>query len=230
MFLVPTMHIDLTYFKMISKRLNETFRFTFGHIWNKMISVNDDHEMTNEDNEEVNRNLKSQMDAFFSQINKRLKISSLFNTYKSEHEATANKLNTFNNVQIFTEMRSKLIDQIPFYDLPFDLKCDLDSALNDLEAQEFVDLENIYYKNRRQFLINGCCIFYKDYLIGTHLNDELTRSVYYYAEHYDLFNMIRRGNSGQFHIWKEISLGLNKHDQQRNDRYFLVLVGYVSYN
>ncbi len=215
---------------MISKRLNETFRFTFGHIWDEMISANDGLEMTNEDNQEVNRNLKSQMDAFFSQINKRLKICSLFNTYKSEHEATSNKLNAFNNVEIFTEMRSKLIDKIPFYDLPFDLKCDLDSALNDLEAQEFVDLDNIYYKHRRQFLINGCCIFYKDYLIATHLNDELTRSVYYYAEHYDLFNMIRRGNSGQFHIWKEISLELNKQDPQSSDRYFLVLVGYVSHD
>ena len=38
------------------------------------------------------------------------------------------------------EIRSKFINSMPYLDLPFEMKCDLDATLSDIEAQEFVDL------------------------------------------------------------------------------------------
>ena len=179
-FIVPSEQIDVNYFKTISANLNRTFKFTFGNVIDRILSdefenSNLNNYFNNPLNEPDIKKLRVQFDDFFGQINQRLFISSLFNLYNTIHNKTFNvnlinnqqqqqhlsKLSNLDRFNFLIEMRDKFINSIPYLDLPYNIKCDLDSAMIDVEAQEFIDLENNYYKNRRQFNIIGSCLFYK---------------------------------------------------------------------
>lgn len=183
--IVPSEKIDLEYFKVVSKNVNDTFRFTFGSSINKMIYRKiSDYDLTEgsqlqqnyEKREEIVM-IKSQLDKFFTQINKRLCESTQFELFNNRlDDAKQNMISNSsslkstpdsrllayaNRLNIYNEMRTKFLNSYPYYDLPFNIKTDLDSALVNLEAQEFVDLENTSYKNRRLFSVQGSCLFFK---------------------------------------------------------------------
>ena len=162
-FLVPADKIELDYFKVVSKSLNETFKFTFGDMINKILLTDDAtsnfdlnlfNYFNNLNNEDDIKRIRTQFDNFFSQLNQRLIVSSLFNLYNSIHNKCSNinlinniqqkeqlsKLSNLNRFNFLIEMRTKSINKIPYFDLPFELKCDLDMAMTDIEAQEFFDL------------------------------------------------------------------------------------------
>ena len=179
-FIVPSEQIDVDYFKTISANLNRTFKFTFGNVIDRILSdefenSNLNNYFNNPLNEPDIKKLRVQFDDFFGQINQRLFISSLFNLYNTIHNKIFNanlinnqqqqqhlsKLSNLDRFNFLIEMRDKFINTIPYLDLPHNIKCDLDSAMIDVEAQEFIDLENNYYKNRRQFNIVGSCLFFK---------------------------------------------------------------------
>jgi len=164
-FLVPADKIELDFFKVVSKNLNDTFKFTFGDMINRILLTDDAttnadlnlyNYFNNLNNEEDIKLIRVQFDNFFSQLNQRLFISSLFNLYNSLHNKSINtnlinnlqqkeqlsKLSNLNRFNFLIEMRTKFINKIPYFDLPHDLKCDLDLAMADIEAQEFVDLVN----------------------------------------------------------------------------------------
>ncbi len=137
-------------------------------------------------------------------------------------------------MNLLIEMRYKCFDVVsmlpPYFEVPFELKHDVDSILNGLEAQEFVDLENDFYLNRRLFSLIGSCLFYKDYLITTHLNRSRTISIYNYCEHYGFFNLIRNGCINQTVVWKEIylpDLNNGRRNKIGETRHFLVLIALV---
>ena len=52
----------------------------------------------------------------------------------------------------------------------------------------------------------------------------MTNNVYYFCLHYDLFNLIRNGNTNQFQIWKEVEIN----NKPKNSRHFMIIVGFVS--
>ena len=162
-FLVPANKIELDYFKVVSKELNETFKFTFGDMINKILLADDvvnnsdlnlNNYFNNLNNESNIKVIRNQFDMFFSQLSQRLVVASLFNLYNSLHNKCMN-INLVNNMQqkeqlsklsnlsrfnFLIEMRAKFLNKIPYFDLPFDIKCDLDVAMSDIEAQEFFDL------------------------------------------------------------------------------------------
>lgn len=210
---VPNDQIRLDYLKVIATNLNSTLQFTFGDLFLK------------KDTESVKRTIdssvktKHQLDTFFSHLKHRF-LSRNAKTKTQDKSANKKRSNFLNTI------KSKFINSIPFFDLPADLKCDLDATLSDIEAQEFIDLENNYYKNRRQFTISGSVLFYKDYLVSTHLSKSLTKRVHEYCEHYGLFNMVRNGSTNQFHIWKEIFVdSLNTENKADKSRHFLIISG-----
>ena len=67
-------------------------------------------------------------------------------------------------------------------------------------------------------------MFYKNYLIVSHLNDYITKNIYNYVNHYGLFILSISGSANQYHIWKEIKLS-----DESNSRHYLVITGLVLY-
>ena len=172
--IMPSEQIDIKYFKLIAKNLNTIFKFTFGSVLPKLLNTNNENFLLDlnivQDINELN-SIKTEMDTFFSQFNKRITRSTLFYLFDEENklfkshfstnENAGNKLISLNRIELFDEMKGIYMNSIPYLDLPDSLRTDLDTILIDLEAQEFVDLENNFYRYRRLFLINGSCLFYK---------------------------------------------------------------------
>jgi hypothetical protein len=142
-FLVPSEHIDLNYFKIISHNLNDLFQFTFGkQIENLLLS--------NNENETNYEQIKLKMNCFFSQLKNPLNMSSIFNLFlnssntkkqsQQQKQYLASKMTNQSRIYIYSEMKSKFINQIPYIELPYDLKTYLDMSLGAVEAQEMNDL------------------------------------------------------------------------------------------
>lgn len=160
--IVPRAQINLDYFKIISKNLNETLKFTFGNILPDLINRPDIYDLKEKlnDQTEASSSIKNQLDAFFNLFHKRLISSALFEKYDNNTDELE-KISVSNRQRIYMEMRTKFLNAMSNMDLPFSIRTDLDTALSQLESQEFVDLENNYYRYRRQYLVTGTCMFYK---------------------------------------------------------------------
>lgn len=179
--IVPGEKISLDYLQIVAKNLNDTFQLIFGkNIIKKLGKALLDDEIYDSqvETKEVCK-IKLELDRFFNQLNKHLNESSLFDLFDNtfdDSKANANnatsvmlnlmnanvqKLNNLNRFNIFNEMKGKFMQSIPIYDLPFNIKTDLHTALANLEAQEFVDLENSHYKYRRLFSVVGSCMFFR---------------------------------------------------------------------
>ena len=168
--ITPSHSVDLDYFKVVSFNLNQTVRFTFGANITRMINrLQDLNEAQHQDTEEEIARLKTQLDEFFAKLNRRLLESTYFELFdnslddaKQHLVAPNSQLSFLNRINVYREMRTKFLNSFPYYELPFNIKTDLDSALVNLEAQEFVDdLERASFKTRRLFTVAGSCLFYK---------------------------------------------------------------------
>jgi hypothetical protein len=161
------------YFKLVAKNLNSTFKFVFGSVLPKLLNTSSDNPMLDlnsiQDISELST-IKLEMDKFFSLFNARLTKASLFHLFNDENDQLKpksgnsdkeGKISCLQRIQVFKEMQEMFIDSIPSLELPSNVSCDLDNILADLEAQEFIDLENTYNRYMRLFLINGSCLFYK---------------------------------------------------------------------
>ena len=71
----------------------------------------------------------------------------------------------------------------------------------------------------------GSCLFFRDYLILSHLTEATTKNIYNYVNHYGLFLLTRSTYSNQHHVWKEIYLPNASNFKTRR---FLVVAGFVS--
>lgn len=246
--IIPLEQISLNYLKILAKNLNNTFKFTFGSLFNKLIDDKLQYRLNDHEKNAIN----SEFDAFFSQLKQRFLYlnQSQSNYYSNFLNRSTNTTTTplaqqqqiimqrqqdnLRRMNLLIEMRYKCFDVVsmlpPYFEVPFELKHDVDSILNGLEAQEFVDLENDFYLNRRLFSLIGSCLFYKDYLITTHLNRSRTISIYNYCEHYGFFNLIRNGCINQTVVWKEIylpDLNNGRRNKIGETRHFLVLIALV---
>ena len=77
-------------------------------------------------------------------------MSSIFNLFLNSGNNTkqsqqqkkylANKMTNQNRIFIYSEMKSKFLNQIPYIELPYDLKTFLDMSIGAVEAQEMNDL------------------------------------------------------------------------------------------
>ncbi|KAM3831166.1 protein inturned [Vipera latastei] len=117
--------------------------------------------------------------------------------------------------------------------LPPNIKVEIDAALSDLEAAEFAELSEDYYDVRRQYTFLGSCLFYKGYLISSHLPKEDLIDIALYSRHYCLLPLAAEQRIGQLVIWREV---FPQHHLQSSQtsyegfqepiaRYFLLIVG-----
>uniref|UniRef100_A0A8D2JI46 Protein inturned n=1 Tax=Varanus komodoensis TaxID=61221 RepID=A0A8D2JI46_VARKO len=90
-----------------------------------------------------------------------------------------------------------------------------------------------YYDMRRQYTILGSCLFYKGYLISSHLPKEDLIDIALYSRHYCLLPLAAEQRIGQLVIWREV---FPHHHLQAcktsyegysepKARYFLLIVG-----
>ena len=129
--MVPFEQFHLNYLKVLAKNLNETLKFGFGDLIGRLRNPSEETK------------LKSELDAFFAQMKNRfshLPTMRTYNAIKNLVKPQNTKIEKNSSVSRLIDMRSKFINKMPFLDLPFDLKTDLDATLSDVEAQEFVDL------------------------------------------------------------------------------------------
>ncbi|XP_030884436.1 protein inturned isoform X3 [Leptonychotes weddellii] len=145
------------------------------------------------------------------------------------------------SAQQYDASSAVLLDGLPgvrWLMLPQEIKMDLDTALSDLEAADFAELSEDYYDMRRLYTILGSSLFYKGYLVCSHLpKDDLT-DIAVYCRHYGLLPLAAERRIGQLVIWREVfprhhlqpSTDSNTEVfQEPEGRYFLLIVGLKHY-
>ncbi|KAM5159773.1 protein inturned isoform 1-T1 [Callospermophilus lateralis] len=115
---------------------------------------------------------------------------------------------------------------------------ELDTALSDLEAADFAELSEDYYDMRRLYTILGSSLFYKGYLICSHLPKDDLVEIATYCRHYGLLSLAAKQRIGQLIVWREVfpqhHLQLSADSsteafQEPEGRYFLLIVGLRHY-
>ncbi|KAH0615973.1 hypothetical protein JD844_026673 [Phrynosoma platyrhinos] len=117
--------------------------------------------------------------------------------------------------------------------LPQEIKVEIDTTLSSLEAADFGELSEDYYDMRRLYTILGSCLFYKGYLISSHLQKEDLIDIALYSRHYCLLPLASEQRIGQLVIWREVfpqsHLQTCKTScegyREPKARYFLLIVG-----
>ncbi|KAM5159774.1 protein inturned isoform 2-T2 [Callospermophilus lateralis] len=134
-----------------------------------------------------------------------------------------------------------LLDNLPgvrWLTLPREIKMELDTALSDLEAADFAELSEDYYDMRRLYTILGSSLFYKGYLICSHLPKDDLVEIATYCRHYGLLSLAAKQRIGQLIVWREVfpqhHLQLSADSsteafQEPEGRYFLLIVGLRHY-
>ncbi|XP_004855011.1 protein inturned isoform X1 [Heterocephalus glaber] len=144
-------------------------------------------------------------------------------------------------VQQYDAASAVLLDNLPavrWLTLPQEIKMELDTALSDLEAADFAELSEDYYDMRRLYTILGSSLFYKGYLICSHLPKDDLIEIALYCRYYGLLPLAAKQRIGQLIIWREVfphhhlqpsSSSNTEVFQEPEGRYFLLIVGLRHY-
>ncbi|XP_006212282.1 protein inturned isoform X2 [Vicugna pacos] len=145
------------------------------------------------------------------------------------------------SAQQYDAFSAVLVDNLPgvrWLTLPQEIKMELDTALSDLEAADFAELSEDYYDMRRLYTIVGSSLFYKGYLICSHLPKDDLIDIAVYCRHHCLLPLAAKQRIGQLVIWREVfplyhlqpsSASNTEVFQEPEGRYFLLIVGLRHY-
>ncbi|XP_058148827.1 protein inturned [Dasypus novemcinctus] len=145
------------------------------------------------------------------------------------------------STQQYDASSAVLLDNLPgvrWLTLPQEIKMELDTALSDLEASDFAELSEDYYDMRRLYTILGSSLFYKGYLICSHLPKDDLIDIAVYCRHYCLLPLAAKQRIGQLVIWREVfpqhhlqpsADSSTEVFQEPVGRYFLLIVGLRHY-
>ncbi|XP_028923065.1 protein inturned [Ornithorhynchus anatinus] len=100
-----------------------------------------------------------------------------------------------------------LLDHLPgahWVPVPREAKVEIDTELSELEAADFGELSEDYYGTRRLYAITGSSLFYKGYLIGSHLPREDLVAVAGYCRLLGLLSLSASRRIGRLVVWREI--------------------------
>ncbi|NXE89705.1 INTU protein, partial [Menura novaehollandiae] len=180
----------------------------------------------------------SSLDSAFCQVENVSRLDHFFNLFfqRALHPARLQP-SASPRAQHYETCSALFSDSLPglrWLTLPQEIKMEIDTALSDLEAADFAELSEDYYDMRRLYMILGSCLFYKGYLIGSHLPKEDLIDVGLYCRHYCLLPLAAEQRIGQLVIWREV---FPQHHIQPCEgssftgyrepeaRYFLLIVG-----
>ncbi|XP_052281531.1 protein inturned-like [Dreissena polymorpha] len=120
--------------------------------------------------------------------------------------------------------------------VPQEVKNCADRMLTEFESADFGDMSDSYYGCRRSYSVLGSCLFYKDYLISSHLAREDLVDVSTYLRYHGLLALSTDPGLGQLVAWREVYPTRNCHtipDEQQFGysepliaRWFWLIVGY----
>ncbi|KAM6220419.1 protein inturned isoform 2-T2 [Rhynchocyon petersi] len=145
------------------------------------------------------------------------------------------------SAQNYDASSAVLLDHLPgvrWLTLPREIKMELDTTLSNLEAADFAELSEDYYDMRRLYTILGSSLFYKGYLICSHLPKDDLIDIVKYCRHHCLLPLAAKQRIGQLVIWREV---FPQHHLQPSEdsntevfkepegRYFLLIVGWRYY-
>uniref|UniRef100_A0A8C6R3K3 Protein inturned n=2 Tax=Nannospalax galili TaxID=1026970 RepID=A0A8C6R3K3_NANGA len=145
------------------------------------------------------------------------------------------------SAQQYDAASAVLLDSLPavrWLTLPQEIKMDLDTALSDLEAADFAELSEDYYDMRRLYTILGSSLFYRGYLVCSHLPKDDLVEIAIYCRHYCLLPLAAKQRIGQLIIWREVFPRYHLQPSTSSDtevfqepegRYFLLIVGLRHY-
>ncbi|XP_032189269.1 protein inturned isoform X7 [Mustela erminea] len=182
------------------------------------------------------------LDSAFCQVENVPRLDHFFNLFfqRALHPAKLHS-GTSLSAQQYDASSAVLLDGLPgvrWLTLPREIKMELDTALNDLEAADFAELSEDYYDMRRLYTILGSSLFYKGYLICSHLPKDDLIDIAVYCRHYCLLPLAAKQRIGQLVIWREVfprhhlqpSTDSNTEVfQEPEGRYFLLIVGLKHY-
>ncbi|NXG41241.1 INTU protein, partial [Psilopogon haemacephalus] len=191
--------------------------------------------------EDVVRTLKfmyGSLDIAFCQVENVSRLDHFFNLFFQRALQPARLRSTGSpSAQHYDTCSALFCDSLPglrWLTLPQEIKVEIDTTLSDLEAADFAELSEDYYNMRRLYMIMGSCLFYKGYLISSHLPKEDLVDIGLYCRHYCLLPLAAEQKIGQLVIWREV---FPEHHIQPCDissftgyrepeaRYFLLIVG-----
>ncbi|XP_035825062.1 protein inturned isoform X2 [Aplysia californica] len=112
-----------------------------------------------------------------------------------------------------------------------------DEILSETESMDFDDyLEQKDLFARRKYTVNGTCLFYKDYLVCSHLAEDLQRDVNLYLNCHGLLILSSRQHVDQVMVWQELKsrseqdvTSLPAGYQPCDSRFFLMVIGVRNY-
>ena len=84
-----------------------------------------------------------------------------------------------------------------------EIETEINSLLNELDASDLSDQTEITAMQRPYHTL-GSCLYYKGYLICSHLSASFQRAVNLYCSYHELFNITASQAVAQIVIWKEI--------------------------
>ncbi|XP_069349530.1 protein inturned [Eulemur rufifrons] len=194
---------------------------------------------------DVARTLKfmyGSLDSAFCQVENVPRLDHFFNLFFQRALQPAILCsNTSPSAQQYGVSSAVLLDNLPgvrWLTLPPEIKMELDTTLSDLEAADFAELSEDYYDMRRLYAILGSSLFYKGYLICSHLPKDDLIDIAIYCRHYCLLPLAAKQRIGQLIIWREVfpqshlqpSADSNTEVfQEPEGRHFLLMVGLRHY-
>lgn len=90
--------------------------------------------------------------------------------------------------------------------LAADDKMSCDEILNEYEAQDFQDFEDVDSNARRKYGILGSCLFYRDYLLCSHLSREDFQDVYLFLKYHCVLHLVSKQQADDLVIWRDFYL------------------------
>ncbi|KAK6172811.1 hypothetical protein SNE40_016396 [Patella caerulea] len=117
--------------------------------------------------------------------------------FRCQLDTDINKFSSINRLLCHTP-------HVQYLPLPSDIMLNLSNILSEFEAGDFVDMSDSYYGLRRSYSILGSCLFYKDYLLCSHLNKEHLFDIRLYLQYHGLLSLTSRCPLNQLVIWREV--------------------------
>ncbi|XP_048458446.1 protein inturned isoform X3 [Rhincodon typus] len=178
------------------------------------------------------------LDSAFCKLENVPQLDHFFNLYfqRAIQPAKLN-CNASPSSQCYSISSTLFLDSLPgvrWLTLPQGIKVDIDTALSDLESADFGELSEDYFGIRRLYVILGSCLFFKGYLIGSHLPKDDLLDIALYCQHYCLLPLAAEQRIGQLIIWRETfpyRYFPSRHKliiedyQEPKGRHFLLIVG-----
>ncbi|XP_048392327.1 protein inturned isoform X1 [Stegostoma tigrinum] len=178
------------------------------------------------------------LDSAFCKLENVPQLDHFFNLYfqRAIQPAKLN-CNASPSSQCYSISSTLFLDSLPgvrWLTLPQGIKVEIDTALSDLESADFGDLSEDYFGIRRLYVILGSCLFFKGYLIGSHLPKDGLLDIALYCQHYCLLPLAAEQRIAQLIIWRETfpyrylpsrhKLIIEDY-QEPKGRHFLLIVG-----